>query len=283
MRVDHHTDRDEKHGTKQILDWGGDLMNCLYLKRFRQDRAHDERAQSRGIARDVCQNDHQETQADRKNRQRLLRHEFARPAQHGRHQENTAKKPYQQEENQLQHTGYQFHTVKRLADRQCGKNDQKQHCLQVLHHQLADDIAAELLAMQLHVVEGFSDNRRGRNGKHRAEEDAVHLRPAQGLSEHESHHAHRHQLSEGRHADRPSHFLQLLETELQADAKQHEHHADFAPGLHARVVLDDRKPLEVGPDEESSDDIAQHNGLFQPLENDGSKTRRDQNQGEVGE
>ena len=87
-------------------------------------------------------------------------------------------------------------------------------------------------------------------------DEVIKLDEERRATQQEADDTHRHQFGECSHTYRSTHFLQLLETELQADTEQHEHHTDFAPGLHAGVVADNREPLEIRSDEETCDNIA---------------------------
>ena len=73
-----------------------------------------------------------------------------------------------------------------------------------------------------------------------------------------------------------THLLKFLDAEFQSQCEHQEDDADVAPYMHTGGVAHHGEPLEVGANEEAGQDVAEHEGLFEPFEDDGDNAGGDQ-------
>ena len=144
-----------------------------------------------------------------------------------------------------------------------------------------EDDARKLSAAQPHLVEGFEDDRRGRHGQHGAEEDAVHPIQPEGRAYHiaDEHHADQHRG--GAHRGRAPDLHQLLDAEVQPEVEEQEDDADLAPCVDARDLAHRRQHLDGRPRQHTRQQVAQHDGLFEPFEKQGGQARSNKNNDQI--
>ena len=258
-------------------------MDDVDLDGLGQDGTHDEGTEGGGEAGLGRQDHHAEAEADGEDEERLLAHVAPHPAQEGGYEVDAEEEPGDEEEGQLAHLPGQRPAVEGLADADGAQDDEEQHGDEVLDHKDGGHGRGELLLLELQVVEAFDDDAGGRDGEHAAQEGALHRTEAQDFAHRGADEEHDGQLGEGGDGARGAHLLQLLDAELQAQGEHEEDDADVAPDVYVGRVGHGGEPLEVGPDEETGQDVAQHQGLLEPLEDDRDDAGGDEDDSEVGE
>jgi hypothetical protein len=135
----------------------------------------------------------------------------------------------------------------------------------VFHDQDAEDELGERLFRFAKVTQRFDDDRRGRNGEHRAEEHAVHATPAEQLADFVTD-PHHEQNFEARadqrcHADLP----QLAQAEFQSQREHEKYHAEFRECVDRFLIVDEWKRRRVRPNDDASDNVTEHHRLFEAM------------------
>ena len=139
------------------------------------------------------------------------------------------------------------------------------------------------MAFHVQILESLDNDGGGRDGEHTAEEDAVHVLPADDFAYGKPHGEHYHQLGNGRYRTRGTHHFQPFETELQTQGKEQEHHTYLAPHVDVGHIGDTRKKVERRTDKETGHYVAENYRLSEPFENYCGETGRYKYQREVGE
>ena len=80
---------------------------------------------------------------------------------------------------------------------------------------------------------------------------------------------------------RGSHLHDFLEGEIETERKEGEDDTDVCPGLDIRLVHHRHGIGHVGRHEEARHDVTQHQGLLEPLEDEGNNASHHQDEGEV--
>ena len=80
---------------------------------------------------------------------------------------------------------------------------------------------------------------------------------------------------------RGSHLHDFLEGEIETEREEGEDDTDVCPGLDIRLVHHRHGIWHVGRHEEARHDVTQHQGLLEPLEDEGNNASHHQDEGEV--
>ena len=282
-RVHHHPHGHEEDGAEQVLHRLDEAFDVFRLDGFRQDGAHDEGAEGGGEAGLGGEDDHAEAQAQGHHEERLVVHQLLRPAQQERDQVDAHDDPQDEEERQFADRHHQFPALEVVGDRHRGQDHHQDDGEDVLQDEDGHHQARELLLGEPEVLEGLVDDGCGRHGDHAAQEQGVHLAPAETGADGEPQENHAEDDGQGRDDGRSAHLHDLLETEFQAEGEQEEDHADVRPGVDAGRVDDRGRQGEMGAGDEAGHDVAQHKRLLELLEDQGHDTRADQDQRQVGD
>ena len=267
--VDQHADRDEEDGPEEVFHRLDQPLDALGLDRLGQDGAHHEGAQGGREAGLRGDQHHAQAKPHADDQQRLAAQEALGLLQERGDQVDAHHEAEEQEHAQLHHAAQQLHALDRLAHGHGGEQYHQQDGEEILDHEDAEHDAREMLVAQAHVVEGLEDDGGRRHREHAAQEEAVHLPPAQGETRGvaERHHAHHHR--DGADDGRAAHLHQLLEAEVEPQGEEQEDHADVGPGVDALHVGHRRDLLHGGAGQDAGHDVAQHDGLLQLLEQQG--------------
>ena len=281
-RVHHHAHGHEEDGPEQVLHRGDQPLDMLGLYRLGQDGAHDEGAKRGREARARRQHHHAEAHGQGHDEQRLVAHQAAALLQQQGDEVDAHHEPQDEEEEQLGHALQHLRALEVVAHGHRAEHHHQDDGQDVLQDEHAQHQPRELLLAQPQVVESLVDDGGGRHGDHPAQEEAVHLAPPEGRTHRHAQQDHAEDHRARRDHCRAAHLDDLLEAELQPQGEEQEHHADVRPHLHAGALHHRGREGHVRAGQEAGHDVAQHQRLLQPLEDQRHDARAEQDQGEVG-
>ena len=116
---------------------------------------------------------------------------------------------------------------------------------------------------QARIFQCFNSNHCGGNGQHTAEENAVHHRPAQSLAQTNAQHHHAHNLKQAGQNAGQADFHQLVNAKFQPHCKHQKDYANFRPQLDIFLICNGRQKIHHRAAQKTSQNIAQHQRLFQ--------------------
>ena len=280
--IDHHAHRNEEDGAEKVLDRRGEFLDLFGFERLGQDATHHEGTESRGVAGAIGQHDEQKAKPERNDHEGFVVDQVARTTQEGRHHIDAHHKPQNEEETERKKALGQFAALKLLRNGRGRENDHEEDAENVFENQHRKHFAGKILAAQTEVVVGFVDDGGGRHGEHAAEKQTVGATPvekATGGTAYADHAAHHHgRCHDGAHA----HFQYLLDRKLQTEREHQEDDADAAPRLDGTLIFDRGQVGHVGPGQKTGHDVAQHEGLFETLEQHGDQTGHNEDESQVG-
>ena len=282
LRIDEHTHRHEEDSAKEVFHRLYQLLDAFGLDGLGQDAAHDESTKGRRETYLRGEDSHSTAESQRHDEQHLGIDEAAHPAQEQRDGEDAHHEPQHQEEHDLHDGTKHLTTIGTVA---AGNGTQHHHHddgKDVLEDEDAHHQTRELLLSQTQIGERLIYNSGGRHGQHTAQEDAVHLGPAEGLAHDEAQRGHRRNNTDNTDDGRGAHLQYFLEREVESQREQQEHHADVGPQVDVGHVGDACRIGHVGTDQEARNDIAQHQRLLQMLEDEGYNAGDHQDERQVG-
>ena len=132
---------------------------------------------------------------------------------------------------------------------------------QYAHHQ-----SCKALLAHTQVIESLVDDGGGTHGKHSSEKHTVHLAPAKEVAHGKSCHDHAEDDDAGGNHGSHPHLQNLLEREIKSQREEQEDDTDIRPGLHILASHHRHGVGHLRTYQKTSHDIAQHQRLLQPFE-----------------
>ncbi len=142
-------------------------------------------------------------------------------------------------------------------------------------------IEANFWVRSPHIVERLIYNSGGTHGKHTAQEDAVHPSPVETVAHADAQHHHGEDDDDGGDDGDAPIFTIFLKEKSRPSEKSVKMTPDVCPGLDVRLVHYRHGVGHVGRNEEACHDVSQHQGLLEPLEDEGNNACHHQDEGEV--
>ncbi len=144
-RINEHTDGDEKDRAEKIFNRCDEFFNSLCLRRFGDERSHDERAEGGGEAKLGSDNDHAEAQADRDNDDGFIIHKLACPFEETGDKVHAEYEPEHEEENESCNAHDEFHGADAAAgDGERGEQHHHRDTGDVFHNEHTEDRFCEV-------------------------------------------------------------------------------------------------------------------------------------------
>ncbi|MNG81736.1 hypothetical protein D3C79_403940 [compost metagenome] len=265
MRVDHQADGDKEDGTEQIayrLDQPFDLQQ---LTRLGHDRANQECTQHHAVLKLDHQQAETEAQTQHGNQQHLVAFEFRHVSQQPGHQQDADDQRDDHEQRQLAHRGKHFAGADRAADRNPRQQGDDADAEDVLDDQHAEDELGKTLVLHLQVIERLDDDGGRGDRQDGAQEQRVHGVPVEPAANLETDPDHQDDFQEGRDKGRGADLEQLAQAEFQPQAEHQEDDAQLCQGLDGVFIVDQAERRRVRTDNEACNDVAQHDGLLEPM------------------
>ena len=281
QRIDEHADGDEEDGAEEILDRFDEADDLVGLDGLGKDAAHHKGSEGAAEAHLGGDDGHEAAEAEGNDQEGLGVHELAHLAQQQGDEEDADDEPQDEEEAYLEDAAEQLAAVGRGTVGDGGEHDHHHDGEDVLEDADAHDGGHEALLQQPHVGEGLVDDGGGGHGEHAAQEDAVHVAPAEALAHGDAEQDHAEDDGAGSDDGTGAHLEDLLDGEVEAQGEQEKHHAYLGPHLDVALIDDAHRVGHVGRDQESGYDIAQHKRLAELLEQQGDGSGHDQDQGQV--
>jgi len=251
---------------------------ALNMSRTGERAEGDRVVEHRGEERDT------EAKRERGDEEHLVALEAGDVIEEARHAEQADDENHDEENGELQHLEADLAHAGRAGLRETGEKGEQDDGEDVLDDENAEDDLGEFFARLAEFRERLDDDRGRGDGKHRAEEDAVHGAPAEEAAAHLVAEPDHKDDFEQRGDERGEADLgQLAQAEFEPEREHEQDDAHVAQGADGVLVLHQREGRRVGADDESGDDVPERDRLLEPVAQDGHDARDEHDHGEVVE
>src|SRR5690606_17880093 len=174
----HHPYRHKEDSTKQIFDRLDEVLDSFSLRRFSDNRTHDERPKLSREASMSCEHDHTQAQTDGEDEQCLSVEQCSCPPEQRWQQKDPTQEPERQEEDKLDDSVHDLHALKFLSHGDGGEQHHEENDDDVFHDKDSENNSGVLPGFHSKFIKCPNDDRRGRTREHPTQEQAIHGRPA---------------------------------------------------------------------------------------------------------
>ncbi len=279
--IDEQADGDEEDSAEKIAHRVGEGFDFRDLAGFGDDRADEEGAEGYAVAELHREERNAKAEPDHGHKKHFVTLEFRDVVEQPRDGDEAADQQGAEKRAELEHGAadvlHGHGTVRGVARKQGDHHDGEN----VLHDEDAENQAGKFLLRLPQFLERLDDDRGGGDGENRAEEDTIHLLPAEEAAQFEADPHHEEDFQRRGDESRGTDGSQFFQAEFEPKRKHQEDHSQLGECLDRLFIRDELVGWRVRPDDHAGEDVAEHDRLLELPKEHRDDRRDDHHDGEV--